>query len=213
MHVANTSLVFFASRARCLCSTYLLLVRYTHRHSSLVHVLHPPTHTHFFAFLALIGPLIFPPYDDPSRTIQHERVDPQPWLCTQATVMSLVLTQVDVLRPMSPRQCGLVLMQVDVLRPMSPRQRGLVLTQVDVLRPMSPRQRGLGWDWEDHFSPFGINGVRNEPFHIIWPISSVQGQFFICAISPAQAIAISLSSVLQIHTGTRLPSNTAINLD
>ena len=177
MHVANTSLVFFASRARCLCSTYLLLVRYTHRHSSLVHVLHPPTHTHFFAFLALIGPLIFPPYDDPSRTIQHERVDPQPWLCTQATVMSLVLTQ------------------------------------VDVLRPMSPRQRGLGWDWEDHFSPFGINGVRNEPFHIIWPISSVQGQFFICAISPAQAIAISLSSVLQIHTGTRLPSNTAINLD
>ena len=28
-------------------------------------------HTHFFAFLALIGPLIFPPYDDPSHTIQH----------------------------------------------------------------------------------------------------------------------------------------------
>jgi len=28
---------------------------------------------------------------------------------------------------------------------------------------------GLGWDWEDYFSPFGINGLRNEPFHIVWP--------------------------------------------
>jgi len=65
------SLLLACDGALGLCSTYLLLVRYTHRHSSLVHVPHPPTHTHFFAFLALVGPLIFPPYNDPSRTIQQ----------------------------------------------------------------------------------------------------------------------------------------------